>query len=157
MLRKNPVTYKDFWQPFIITYSITVAVVATCILQYNITELASNLFFYRVECKNYLIFTLAKVAESLTPTTITFVLTLLLAEYIQYKKKQITKIVVSTVMLSIMGMLFPTMKSDMGFWIILILIYMTIAISITFIKEEDVNIFLFQNHKSEKSDGKYSN
>lgn len=157
--RKSAAKFKNFWQPFIITYTITVIiVVAICVLQYNFSDpTTSEIMFYRVKLNNYLILMLAKAAESLIPTTMTFSLLLILTS--EDNLGVVTTMSILPVCgLGVLGLLQPTMNSVLGFWIILVLIYLLIIVSIctvsSLVNLQDTE---YQNyHKSEKSDGRFS-
>ena len=151
--------FKAFWQPLIITYAITVIlIVATCIVVHQCFYLnISSYSFYEISLNSYLVYLLAKVAETLVPTTITFSLLLMLTTNGSSDKTK-TFLVVLVVLLSVFGIIKPTVSTMLGFWVILVLIYVTIMIAIF----ETANLFNvlvpdeYVGHKAEPSDGKLS-
>lgn len=110
----------------------------------------SEIMFYRVKLNNYLVLMLAKAAESLIPTTMTFSLLLILTS--EDNLGVVTTISILPVCgLGVLGLLQPTMNSVLGFWIILVLIYLLIIVSIctvsSLVNLQDTE---YQNyHKSE--------
>lgn len=127
-------------------------------MQYLVYDsIAQSYMFYQVQLNNYLVFMLAKVSESLIPTTITFSILLMLTVKNGSEKAK-TFSIVSVVLLGILGFFQPIMPNILGFWIMLILIYGSIIFSIF---EADA-LFNLQDatnqsfHKSEKSDGQIS-
>lgn len=160
MLKRNSfsrIKFKDFWQPIIITYTITVIlIVIACILQFNFSNNESaKIMFYNVDVGNYIILTLAKVSESLAPTTITFSLLLILTS----EHNQIKKILPILLIICLGGtaLIQPTVKNIVGFWVVLILLYVLIIISLlvvsSLVSSQDSEFR--SNHKFEKSDGKF--
>ncbi len=162
MLRENKIlriSFKDFWQPLIITYSVTVLlVIIICVMQYNFSESQlDDITFYRVNLNSYILLALAKASESLAPTTITFSLLLILTSK---GNKDILKTVSILPIFCLAGaaVIQPGAKNIVVFWIVLILIYIFIIISLlvtsSFVGSQE-SVFR-SNHKFEKSDGKLS-
>lgn len=146
-----------FWQPFIITYAITLfLIIFTCVIHYNISAPPVDTFFYQVNCKNYFVFSFAKIAETLIPTTLTFGITLIVAEYanIKYYSIDYTLFIVISFALFLLGFLTPIVKSLMWLWILLFFVYGTIMIFLTTVKK--IIITNIRPAKSEKSDGKFN-
>lgn len=154
MRKKKSVNLFDtFWQPLLITYVIPLAILIVSILiQQNIDELAST-DFYRTECDSLELLFFAKLAESLIPTTITFVITILLSRYTCYTNKQITFGIISTFIMGTLEILFPTMK-DSGelSWLVLIT-YVFIAASLFLTAKGLSTCTTSEKIKKEKSDG----
>lgn len=151
--------FKNYWQPLIITYTITVIlIVATCVVVHQcFYHDVSQYPFYAVSLENYIVYLLAKVSESLIPTTITFSLLLILTTT-ESNDETKTFLIVFIVLLAAFGIIQPTIRNLSGFWTMLILIYATIILVIF----ETGNLFKCtsamqcNNHKSEISDGKLS-
>ena len=145
----------DFKKSFFITYILTcVTVIATVYIQYSI-GIDEDLSFYRVSCSNYWVLSLAKVVDALVPTTITFALTLFIANYRQSKQDMLeTTTIILLVVLVIAGITFTTINNIASLWIFICLIVILItAILIccnNLIGEKNPRRF----KKTEKSDGK---
>ena len=155
--KEEPKINDDFWFPLIITYVLTILViVATCVLIYNI-KITDSLLFYKIRCRNYFILSLAKIAETLVPTTMTFSLTLLLAGKVHSGKRIIIKIVIFLSILIMLGLILPTIESVVEFWIFLILIYLVVCCLVSSLHNFMTNGFETLNKsKCESSDGKFS-
>lgn len=147
---------QSFGQSLLITYVITVAlIIVTIIMQYN-TVVPFDYTFYRIKCPNYLIFALAKMAEGIVPTTITYVLTLFLTGY-RANNNSIyeTCLFVLLVLLGFVGVLFPSMKDYIGFWIVLVIIYV-FAFALLYILKIITGLTKVERKgKTEKSDGHF--
>ena len=129
-------------------------------MQFNFSEdedILKPIIFYRVKVDNWLLFCLAKSLEALVPTTITFAILLLLTNEDRGRTIK-TKIVLLVVLLGILGMLQPTMKSKTGFWIVLVLISFIIFLTIIEVERliVDNSSITITKHKNEKSDGCFS-
>ena len=151
--------YKLFWQPFIITYTITVLLVAAiCVLQCNFPtdgpEAMQGYLYYRVNVGSVLAYGLAKSIEALVPTTITFVILLLLTCSDETGLIK-TKAILGVVCIGVLGLLQPTMPNLVGFWIVLICIVLAIVASLyeigKLVKCQGTTVS--NRHKAEISDG----
>ena len=147
-----------FWQPFIITYAITIMLAFfICVVHYNISSPPVDTTFYQVSCPNYAVLFIAKIAETLVPTTITFALTLVVAEYKKIKQSSMgyTLFVVILVFLSLMGALFPIIKTLGWLWVYLTSVYGGIVFILIVLKKLLSNVSPGRTSKAEKSDGKF--
>ncbi len=148
----------DFWQPLVMTYTMTIGfVIAIWLIQYSADIYKTGWIFYGIDCKRWLLFLLAKVAENLIPTTIVFGFTILasMRHKVDTESFSYTALVTLLFLLGMIGCVFLVAKKIAIFYIALLLIYTVTFLIIKCLESLMVNSTIPSQFKSEKSDGKY--
>jgi hypothetical protein len=129
-------------------------VIAIVYIQYNI-GVDDDLSFYRINCSNYWILSLAKVVDALVPTTITFALTLFIANYQKNGQDIIeTLMIILLITLVIAGITFTTIKNSVSLWIFICLLTGLMSGVLICCKQLVAKNDKKRHKKAEKSDGK---